>query len=244
MSHCGSREEGPTPQGVQIADLAAGSLSAVIGILAAVVHRGATGEGQIVDVSMFDGSVALNAFAAAQWLGGGELPQRESMGLNGGSQYGYYRTKDGGYLSVGSLEAKFWIGFCQAIERPDLIDRLTMPGEAMRPVIEEIRQVIASKTLAEWTAIFADHDVCVEPVLTLEETFQHPHTLARGMRVEVPKPDGSTQRQAGSPIKFSRAEPVYRHIGADLGAHTDLALSEAGYEAGEIADLRKRGVVA
>lgn len=243
MSHCGTPTEGPQPQGVQIADVAAGSFCAVIGILAAVAHRNATGEGQLVDVSMYDGSLALNAFAAAQYFATGEAPRRESMMLNGGSHYGYYRTKDGRYISCGSLEPKFWLGFCEAIGKPDLADKLTMPGPEMQPLKRAIAETIVQKTLAEWCAIFDQYDVCVEPVLDLAEAFDHPHAKARGMVVEVPRHDGSTSKQVGAPIKFSKCDPKFDHIGAPLGAHTNAVLEDAGFSAEEIAAFRAKGVL-
>jgi crotonobetainyl-CoA:carnitine CoA-transferase CaiB-like acyl-CoA transferase len=242
MSHTGTRDSGPIPLGVQVADLGAGSFGVVIGVLAAVVHRNATGEGQYVDVSMFDGAVAWNAYAAASYLVGGVSPTYQSLPLNGGSHYGYYRCKDGRFLSVGSLEPQFWRGFCETIGRPDLIDRQTLPGPEMDAVIAEIRAEIERRTLDEWVALFAKVDFCVEPVLTLEETFRHPQTLAREMIVDVPKAAGGTQRQVGTPLKFSAAGPRHQHTGGKLGEHTLEVLREAGYSPAEIAALRANGV--
>ncbi|MGB5060172.1 MAG: CaiB/BaiF CoA-transferase family protein, partial [Candidatus Promineifilaceae bacterium] len=123
MSHSGRRESGPPPLGAQIADVGGGSLGAVMGILTAVIHRHTTGQGQLVDVSMLDMAVAWQAHIASHYLVGDDPPQREGWMLNGGSFYDYYQTQDGRYLSVGSLEPKFWQGFCQAIGRSDLIGR-------------------------------------------------------------------------------------------------------------------------
>ncbi len=242
MSHSGSATEGPQAQGVQIADVAAGSFCAVIGILAAVQHRNQTGEGQAVDVSMYDGALALNAFAAAQYFATGESPGYESMMLNGGSHYGYYRTKDNRYMSVGSLEPKFWLGLCDAIGQPELADKLAMPGPAMAPVKAAIAEAFAQKTQEEWCAIFSEYDVCVEPVLNMEEAFAHPHAQARNMVAEVPRSDGSTSRQAGAPIKFSKSAPRYAHIGAGLGEHTETVLNDAGFTTDEISALRAKNV--
>jgi crotonobetainyl-CoA:carnitine CoA-transferase CaiB-like acyl-CoA transferase len=86
-------------------------------------------------------------------------------------------------------------------------------------------------------------DVCVEPVLTVPEMLAHPHTQARGLVVNVPRPDGRPQSQIASPYKFSDAEPVYRHTGTAAGAHTDEVLQAAGYSAEAVAELRAAGVV-
>jgi len=242
MSHSGRRDEGPVPQGVQIADVGGGSLMTVMGILGAALHREHTGDGQYVDVSMYDGALMWNAYAAAGYFVGGEAPTYESMPLNGGTHYDYYRTKDGRYLSVGSLEPKFWQGFCHAIGHPEFIDRADLPGPEMDTLKEDIRAVILEKTLDEWSAIFEKHDVCVEPVLDLAEAFEHPQCLARDMIAAVPKADRGAQRQVAFPVKFSKATPDYRHIGCRLGEHTNQVLKETGYSMDEIERMRDHGV--
>ncbi|MCA9982357.1 MAG: CoA transferase, partial [Anaerolineales bacterium] len=83
-----------------------------------------------------------------------------------------------------------------------------------------------TKTLAEWQAIFDPLDVCVEPVQTITEMAAHPHTAVRQMIVPVPKPDGTTQLQVANPIKFSRSELVYKHIGVELGADNTAVWQE------------------
>lgn len=242
MGHSGRKDQGPVPQGVQIADVGGGSMCSVVGLLAAVVSRQQTGRGQYVDVSMYDASILWNAYAAAQYLVGGTPPDYETMPLNGGTHYDYYRTSDGRYISVGSLEPKFWEGFCRAIGRPDFIERVDLPGPKMDALKAEIREVMSSKTFDEWVAIFAKEDVCVEPVLRMDEALAHPQCAARNMVVDVPKPNGGTQRQIGFPIKFSEIEPKYERIGCALGEHTDEVLGEAGYASAELAALREVGV--
>lgn len=243
-SHSGRVEGGPPPLGVQVADVGGGSFGAVMGILAAVIHRQQTGEGQFVDASMFDGALSWNALAAADTLASGRNPRPEGGLLNGGSYYDYYRTQDGRYLAVGSLEPKFWRGFCQAIGRPDLVERgLARGGEDQRALKAEIGEVIATRTLAAWMAIFDKQDVCVEPVLTVSEALGHPQTQARGLIVDVPGRDGRSQPQIRHPLKFSRSQPTYRHTGVQPGAHTVQILAEAGYDQAEIAALREDGVV-
>lgn len=241
MSHSGTRDGGPVPQGVQIADIGAGSFGVIIGILGAVIHRERTGEGQHIDVSMFDGAVLWNAYAAASCLVGGEAPTYESMPLNGGTHYGYYRTSDGRYMSVGSLEPKFWEGFCHALGRDDLIPKRGLPGPEMEWVKAEIRSEFARRTFDEWIRLFQAHDVCVEPVLNLDETFAHPHTTARNLVVDVPKPSGGSQKQVANPLKFSKAQARYNHVGPAMGEHTQEILLDAGFAQTEIDALRAGG---
>ncbi len=244
MHHTGRQASGPLPLGVQVADIGGGSYGAITGILAAVIHRQQTGEGQFVDVSMFDGALAWNAPVASHYLVGGQDQAWESMSLNGGSFYGFYRTADGRYLSVGSLEPKFWTGFCQAIDRPDLVEAgLNLHDLARQQQLKtEIQDTIAQRPFAEWVSIFAELDVCVEPVLNHAEMVEHPQTQARQMIVEVPTNKGATQPQIGNPLKFSKAEPTYKHTGATLGQHTAEILAEMAYSPEKIAGLRANEV--
>lgn len=235
MSHSGRKDGGPVPQGVQVADLGAGSYGVVMGILGAVIHRHATGEGQYVDVSMFDGALHWNGYAGGQYFVGGESPAYEEMVLNGGTQYDYYESSDGRYMSVGSLEPQFWKALCEAVGHPEWVDAKTLPGPEIDAIKVELRKIFLGRTQAEWVEVFDVLDACVEPVLTLEEAANHPHTKARGLIVDVPKPNGGTQRQIAFPVKFSKSEPRYDHIGSEMGDHTEEVLREAGYSDAEIA---------
>lgn len=224
-SHSGDLEHGPPPLGIQVVDVGS-SFMAITGILAAVIHRQTTGEGQFVDVSMFDTALSWNTLAASQLLIGGHSPSPERERLNGGSFYGYYRTLDDRYLSVGSLEPKFWIGFCTAIQRPDLIEAgADLSLETQARLKAEIQSTIVERTLDDWQTVFAACDVCAEPVLTSAEACAHPQTVARQMVVDVPRPDGGVQRQIGEPIKFSTSKPTYRHIGTTKGKHTEEVMA-------------------
>jgi crotonobetainyl-CoA:carnitine CoA-transferase CaiB-like acyl-CoA transferase len=243
LSYSGRKESGPPPIGIQVADIGGGSFGAIVGLLAAVIYRQATGEGQLVDISMFDLMVAWQSHIAGHVLIAGELPAPEAMALNGGRVYDYYRTQDGRWLSVAGLEPKFWEGFCAAIGRPDLLhDGLSLEPAVQSRVKSEVAAVLVSRSLAAWMEVFTRLDVCVEPVLTLPEMLAHPQTQARGLIVDVPKPDGSFQRQVGQGIKFSAGQSDYQQIGPKLGADTDAVLTAAGYTATEIESMRTEQV--
>ncbi len=240
-SYSGKKDSGPSLLGMQVADVAAGSYNAVIGILAAVAHRHATGEGQHIDISMTDGMVAFNAVFGAAFLVNGRDIEREKDMLNGGSLYDYYETKDGKYLSVGSIEPQFFANFCTTIGRHDLIDSGFMFQDVDR-VKGEIRAIIRSKTRAEWMALFDATDACVEPVMTLSEVFRDSLALERGMVVDVPLPAGGAVRQLANPIKFSRTSPEYRRAGTKPGAHTADVLRGLKYTDAEIEEFEKTGL--
>jgi len=244
MSYTGRQANGPPPLGVQIADVGGGSMGAAVGILSAVIHRQISGEGQFIDISMFDMAVGLSAHIATHYLVGNTPPERETYFFNGGTYYDFYCTRDNRHLSVGGLEPKFWRGFCEAIARPDLIeDGFSADLAIQQRVKAEIKSVIARRTLAEWTKIFSTVDVCVEPVQNIAEMTEHPHVKSRQLVVDVPKAEGGgSQRQIGNPFKFSASHAEYRHTGSPIGADTELVLQKLGYRPDEIDGLQKSGV--
>lgn len=241
-SYSGRTETGPTLMGMQIADVASGSNHAVIGILAAVIHRHATGRGQHVDISMTDGMIAFNAMFGAGFLADGRNHEPEWNLLNGGSFYDYYRTKDGKYISFGGLEPQFFTNFCHVVNRPDLIPGGVMPKDSRR-VKQEIREIFLTKTMDEWMVLFNATDACVEPVMTMTEVFSDSLAKERGMVVEVPLPGGGTVRQIGSPITFSETPPEYRGVGVNASTgHTREVLLEMGYSGPEVEEFEKTGL--
>ncbi|CCG94743.1 putative Alpha-methylacyl-CoA racemase [Marinobacter nauticus ATCC 49840] len=198
-SHCGRADSGPPPMGIQVADVAGGSHHAVMGILAAVIKRQETGEGAFIDISMTDAAFALNAMAGAAALAGGQPQKPESGMLNGGTFYDYYQTRDGRWLSVGSLEPQFSSRLCDTLGLGKLKSyALSQKPEHQQELKAAIKQKIAERSLAEWREVFADVDACVEPVLTIEEAAEHPQLKARGMIVERDRGDGNLQKQIGS----------------------------------------------
>ncbi len=224
-SHCGRADSGPPPMGIQIADVAGGSHHAVMGVLAAVIHRQQTGEGQFVDISMTDAAFALNGMSGAACLAGGQEQKPESSLLNGGSFYDYYQTSDGRWLSVGSLEPQFSARLCDTLGIADMKSYAqSQKPEHQQQLKAAVKEKIAAKTLAEWQQIFADQDACVEPVLTISEAAEHPQLQAREMVIGVDRGDGTKQRQIGFPIKFEKTPSETSRIGKMLGADNEQFL--------------------
>ncbi len=226
----GTKESGPMIPGVQIADIGAGGMMAAIAILAAVVHRQKTGEGQHLDIAMHDGVLSWLSIHAGKYLADEELPQRGEMHLSGRyACYQVYPTKDGRYMSLGALEPKFWKNFCKAVGKEDLIPKQFIEGEERVRMIEEMKSLFKTKTLREWTIFFKEVDACCEPILTLQEVFQDPHVLHRQMLIEYEHPVEGKVKQVGNPIKsslFSFAVPV---PSPQWGEHTIEVLKEIGY---------------
>lgn len=242
-AHTGRPDTGPTPSNALLGDVGGGTFSAITGILAAVIHRMRTGEGQYIDISMSDGALWLNGLAAAGALTSGEDLQRCGGTLNGGSPYDYYQCRDGGWLAVGALEPKFWADFCTAIGRPDLVDHDTSHPDGVAEVKYHLRHAIGERDLVDWQGVFAGVQCCVDAVISTREAVHHPHYVQRGMIVDVPRPGGGRQRQLGSPIHLSACPPRYEAVAALPGEHTAEVLREIGLDAAAVDDLRTRGVV-
>jgi alpha-methylacyl-CoA racemase len=243
-SYTGRQDSGPLPLGVQLADVGGGSLHAVVGLLAAVIARQQSGVGQYLDVSMTDCSFSLNAMACAGYLACGVEPGWETHVLNGGSFYDYYRSRDGRWMSVGSLEPAFMQQLCDALGRPELAAQGLSPKPEQQKALKLALQVeFEKRSFEELCELFAGVDACVEPVLTLSEALEHPQLKARELVSQVPRDDGSTQAQIACPLKFSEGLPEPRHIGAAVGAHSDEVLAELGFSAQRIAALRRARVV-
>ncbi len=244
LSYNGRRASGPQPMSVQFADLAGGSAHAVIALLAAVIHRQRTGEGQSIDISMTDAAFALQPLATPAALAGTD-PGLETETLNGGGFYDCYVCADGAYLSVAALEPVFMHSFLTAIDRLDL-SPLTLAhadADSVRRLKSGIAQTLLAQPRAHWLQVLAAVDACVEPVLSLQEAAQHPQLQARGMLVEVAQGETSLT-QVASPLRFSRTPVAYRHAGKDLGADSLRILARLGYTAEALADWRRRGIIA
>ncbi|MGX5218765.1 CaiB/BaiF CoA transferase family protein [Pseudomonas segetis] len=238
-SYTGRSESGPLPLGVQLADLAGGSLHGVMGLLAAVIQRNVTGEGQHVDISMTDCAFSLNAMAGAGYLAAGVEPEMQKQALNGGSFYDYYRTRDGRWISVGSLEPQFMQQFCAAIGRPELAaSGLSAKPEEQQALKRELEIEFEKHDFDELCQRFAQIDACVEPMLSFSEACEHPQAKARGLITEVPRQGLAAQRQLACPIKFSAGLPAPRHVGVEVGAHTAEVLAELGYSEQQINELK------
>lgn len=219
--HSGRQNSGPPPMGIQVADVAGGSLHAVIGILTAVIERASSGLGQYIDISMTDCAVALNNMAASASLAGGQKPSVESEHLNGGTFYDYYQTQDGRYLSIGSLEPQFMSGLAIVLDLPILMEK----GASFDPLDrQQVKQALAEKIKTQnfvaWKKVFSALDVCVEPVLALDEALDSALAEQRQWVVEVPLnlEAEQTESQLACPIKFSRSVAKYQFIGQHLGA--------------------------
>jgi alpha-methylacyl-CoA racemase len=186
-----------------VGDFGGGSTYLVIGLLAALLESRVSGEGQVVDAAIVDGTAHLNAMATGFLAAGLLREQRASNLLDGGAPfYDLYETADGRHLAIGALEPAFYdalvAGLGIADRAPDRDDPRNH-AELRRVIGDAVRR----RTQAEWVELFAGTDACVAPVLTMSEAFEHPHLVERGTFVDR---DGTTQ-PAPAP-RFSRTSPT------------------------------------
>lgn len=239
----GDADGPPVQPAGQIADLGGGALMAAFGIMAALRERERSGEGQVVDVSMFDGSLSWLAMVAAQYLADGVLPRRGGLPLAGGLIcYRPYACKDG-WVTLGALEPKFWAEWCRGAGREDLIDKqFEAPGSGAHA---EVERIFLERTREEWQAFASEHDCCLEPVLGLDEALESELVRAREMVVELDQPGATAPvRLLGVPVKLSRTPGAVAGAGPALGEHTHDVLSGLGYSEDEIAALLESGAAA
>lgn len=235
----------PVIPGVQIADLAGGSLMSLVGILAALHGRQLTGQGRLVDVSMTGGVIGLLPYQASMYLATGDPVRRGQWRLNGGlPEYAVYETADGKYLTVGALEPKFFNRLCTLLDMPEMDEVNSSPAKGA-----QIRAALAAKfkqkTRAEWLALLADEDACVGPAYEMDEVFDDPQAIARGTVVETEHPKLGKLRQLGLPFRLDGLDPqaVVREPAPGFGEHTTEILSALGYDEAAIERLRSEGVV-
>jgi len=236
--------DGPPVQAAgQVADIGGGALMAAIGILAAVRERDRSGEGQLVDVSMADGSLSWLALVAGAYLCNGEVPQRGGLELAGKlACYRPYACKDG-HVTLGALEPKFWAAWCTGVGREDLIEQQF--ATAGSETHAEVERIFLERTRDEWREFASRHDCCLEPVLDLGEALDSELVRAREMVVELDQPGaGEPVRQLGTPIKLSRTPAQAPRPGPALGEHTDEVLGGLGYSGAEIEAMKETGAVA
>ena len=240
----GAKNGSPVIPGVQIADLAGGSLHSVIGILLALQARARTGEGQMVDISMMDGTMAMMFVPLATYLASGAQPQRSAEGLSGRyACYQVYETKDGRYLALGALEEKFWENACGVLGREDLIAVQFADGEAQTEIIAALAALFRTRTAAEWLAAFESVDTCLTLINDVAEMLDDPQVRHRGLIAELEHPTEGTLKQIAPTVKLSATPGEMRLPPPRLGEHTRDVLAAIGYSDEAIAQLARDGVI-
>ena len=231
----------PVPPLNLVGDFGGGALYLAFGIVCGLLEASRSGRGQVVDAAMVDGVASLMAlFWGMKAMGIWSDRRGENFLDTGAHFYEVYETADGKYVSIGSIEAKFYAELLRLTglegqELPRQMDRSKWPE-----MKERLRAIFKTKTRDEWCTIMEGTDVCFAPVLSMEEAPKHPQNVARGTFVEV---DGIMQ--PGPAPRFSRTRPeIQRPPVGPSPAQTDEALGEWGFSPEEITRLRDANVIA
>lgn len=233
----------PAMSAVQIGGVS-GALYSLIAILMALQHRNKTGMGQFCDIAMLDTSISFLAYTLAEWSGTGSIPKRGEGLLTGHYAYfNIYETKDNKYISLGASEMKFWKRFCTEIGRPEYIS-IHKNLDRQEEMVQGIQLAIKQKSQQEWMEIFGN-EICLTPVLNLQEVSDHPQVENREMIVKMRNFKGSDQDLAviGLPFKLSDSPGEIKLEFPSLGEHKRQILEEAGYTADQIQEFIDKKII-
>lgn len=235
----GRKGEAPVPPLNLVGDFGGGGVYLALGVVAGILEAQKSGKGQVIDVAMTDGASSLMAAiyglrAAGRWSD----ERGENILDTGAHYYDVYETSDKKYISIGSIEPKFYadllrLSGLQHEELPRQQDRQAWPA-----LKERVAKIFKTKTREEWCTIMEGSDVCFAPVLSLQEAPNHPHNRERGTFVEI---DGVIQ-PAPAP-RFTRTPSAIQRPPAAPGQHTDEALRDWGLSAAELVQLRGSGTI-
>jgi crotonobetainyl-CoA:carnitine CoA-transferase CaiB-like acyl-CoA transferase len=246
MSATGHPDMPPAKAGVPIADIGTGMFAA-FGIVCAYIARQRTGEGQFIDTSLLDTSIALSLVESATFLAGGELPSPLGSTHRRNAPHGAFRVKDG-YIAIAADSAHFWTRFCQILGLEPLLDDPRFKSNAARVANKQLLQdLIERVTITRegryWLEQLHAAEIPCGPVNSYAEVFQDPHVLAREMLAEVHHPVAGAVKMTGINVKLSQTPGAVHLPAPTLGQHTREVLHTLGYTEGEIDHLKTAGVI-
>ncbi len=241
LAHFGRRGEGPTPPLNMVGDFGGGGMFLALGVVAALLESQRSGEGQVVDTAMVDGSaVLMTMFWAFKSMGMFNERERGTNLLDTGAHfYDVYECSDGEYVSLGSIEPQF---YAELMRLTGLADdeqfAKQMDQTQWEPLKARLAEVFASKSRDEWCEVMEHTDVCFAPVLTMSEAAEHPHNVERETFIEV----GGVVQPAPAP-RFSRTENEIASTPAWPGQHTRDVLTAWGVAPERVEALIESGAV-
>lgn len=247
MSITGAEDGPPVRVGVAIADIGAGMYAAQA-ILAALLERElGDGTGQKVDMSLLDGQVAWMTYMASNYFATGDPPERMGSKHPTIAPYQAFETVDG-YVVVAVASENIWPRFCEALDRPDLVEHPQFATNADRVANRDeldplLAAEIESYTTAEIVSLLEEHDVPTSEVRDMADVFSNPQVAARGMHQRISHPIAGEVEMPGSPIQLSKTPTSIRQYPPQLGEHTAEILREMGYSKSEIDRLTDNDIV-
>lgn len=225
---------------VQVAALG-GSLNAISGILMALYARERTGKGQLVNVDLYSSAINAEITAISSVIGCRETGM-PSFGRTASHYYSVYKTKDGRYLSIGTIEPKFWQKMCRLIDLPELESRQFDFAHSAE-IKEKLAAAFAGKTQAEWLELIGKDEFCVTPIRTLQEALDSSLTTEQSQMLVTKKEDFGNYTYVKSAAKLSDTPGTIRKRAPYLGEHTQEVLESAGYTKEEISAMHEKGEI-
>lgn len=225
---------------VQVAALG-GSLNAISGILMALYARERTGKGQLVNVDLYSSAINAEITAISSVIGCRETGM-PSFGRTASHYYSVYKTKDGRYLSIGTIEPKFWQKMCRLIDLPELESR-QFDFVHSAEIKAKLAAAFAGKTQAEWLELIGKDEFCVTPIRTLQEALDSSLTTEQSQMLVTKKEDFGNYTYVKSAAKLSDTPGTIRKRAPYLGEHTQEVLESAGYTKEEIAAMHEKGEI-
>jgi crotonobetainyl-CoA:carnitine CoA-transferase CaiB-like acyl-CoA transferase len=241
-----SPERPPVKVGAPVTDITAGFLAAM-GILAAYAHRLKTGEGQIVDTSLFEAGIIHTFWQSAITFATGAPPRAMGSAHPLNAPYQAFQTADG-WINVGGANQQTWLKLLDVLDAPDLnSDPRFASNKARMENLTALQATLApyfkKRASADWLARFDRAGVAGGPILDLAQVHADPQTKARGMVAEVEHAKAGRMKTLGPPIKFSATPAAVRRAAPLLGQHTREVLREIGYDEAAIDRLQAEGAV-
>lgn len=247
MSVTGEPGRGPMRVGIPIADLCAGHFCAM-GVMAALLERESTGQGQWVQTSLLESQIAMLDFQAAQWLIDGKVP-----GQNGNEHpltvpTGVFKTADG-YLNVAAIGQTMWKRLCEALEIPELVNDPDLADDPARVIYRDrvnaaVGAAFMQRSTAEWTERLLRAGVPCGPIHRVDQVFEDPQVRHLGMAWPVTLPERENTALVRTPFRLSaHTPPPPPRPAPHQGDHTDAILRELGFDGEQIASLRAGRVV-
>src|SRR5271167_948368 len=239
LASIGRKGEAPVPPLNLIGDFGGGALYLALGVVAGLLEAQKSGKGQVVDAAMVDGAASLmTAIYGMHGSGIWNNERGDNILDTGAHYYDVYETRDGHYVAIGSIEAKFYdellrLSGLKGEDLPHQQDRKSWPKMKAR-----LKTLFRTKTRDEWCKIMEGSDVCFAPVLSMDEAPRHPHNRHRGTFVE----QGGVTQPAPAPL-FSRTPSAIQRPPARPGEHTEEALRDWGFAGSELEQLRKCGAI-
>ncbi|WP_408957221.1 CaiB/BaiF CoA transferase family protein [Natrinema sp. 74] len=245
MSITGTEDQ-PARVGISICDVS-GAMTATYAILTSLYHRQQTGEGQHIELSLFDTSFQWLLYHVTNYFASGEVPQRMGTKHPNLTPYQAIETADS-HIVVGVISEGIWPDLCHALDREEWIDderfaTFTDRIENRAALDSRLEAIFAEQTTEEWVEHLREHDVPCTPVNDVEDVVNDPHIDAHDMIAEMDHPEHGTVKAPANPVTFSSLETTHERAPPDLGEHSAEILGDLGYSPEEIATLESEDVI-